>query len=69
MDIDTVTEIDRWSEDDYELVLVQVGEDDSAMFNLIQQRNGRPDRDVTEDFEAYARRIKQLIAQRQAYRI
>lgn len=54
-------EIDRWNEDDYELALLQEGDQDQDAFFLILRKPGHPDRDVTGDTEAYARRIKALV--------
>ena len=54
-------EVDAWDEDDYTLILYQDCDlDDVAEFSLVQRKNGQPDRDVTTDFDAYARRIKDL---------
>ena len=58
--------VNSWREDDdqeggsYWLHLYQEGADEVAEFFLIERKKDHPDRDVTGDTDAYARRIKAL---------
>ena len=56
-----IREVDRWQEDNYVLVLRAHGSIDCESYRLTVEVPGHPDRDVTDDVDAYGRRIDQLV--------